>query len=340
MATRVTLTPPSADQPAHVTKTQLVNDRGDREAEAAWLERAARPGVVRVVATTEDPFTIVTENAGSRTLRTAGLSPTDGLDTTIELCGLLVELHRDGIVHGKLSPDHVIIGRERIWLCSPDGRAEDPTSDLEGLARCMAELAHQWAESDRTPDFIDDWNETATRLTDHADPGRSATRARAALRRCRMPIAAEAADDGTAALGRGPARVVGFLTGRPGLALAALAAITATGGLALVTDGAPAATGDGPQVEIDGATYRVGSSSSDVAVLAPACDASAPVVVLDTATDTIWAFDTIADGATARAVAVVPGATDVRSEWVASDGCAVAVASGPAGASVIRTTDG
>lgn len=330
MATRVTLTPsPSdADHTIHVAKVRLTNDRGDREAEAAWLERAARPGVVRLVATSEEPFTIVTEHVGSRTLRTAGLDPDDGLATTIGLCDLLIELHRDGIVHGKLTPDHVIVGGDRIWLCSPDGRADDPGDDLVGLARCMTELEDQWHEAGEAPVFLGSWRELAARLVDDADPARSATRARSVLQR--FAVVQDDTDHNDGAR-RG--------LRHPGLGLAALAVGCSIGGLALLSDETPAFATDAPRIESNGSVYAVGSAGDDVVLLETACDASPPVVLLDTATDIVWAFDEITDGASARPVAVVPGATDLRSEWVEAEGCSIAVARGPAGVSVIRTTD-
>lgn len=330
MTTRVTLTPSSSDtdHAIHVAKVRLTNDRGDREAEAAWLERAARPGVVRLVSTSAEPFTIVTEHAGSRTLRTARLEPSEGVTAMISLCDLLVDLHRDGLVHGKLTPDHVIIAGDRIWLCSPDGRADDPGDDLEGLARCMTELEHQWNTAGRTPEFGGGWHELASRLADGADPARSAQRARSALQR----FAADTTVDPDVEV-RSRHDLI-----RPGLAFAAVAVVCAIGGLALLP-GDPSSTPDGPRIEVGGAAYAVGSAGHDVAVLTPPCETSAPVVLLDAATDTVWVFDEIADGASARPVAVVPGATDVRSEWVAADGCAIAVARGPAGVTVVGATD-
>ncbi len=330
MATRVTLTPSSsdADHTIHVSKVRLTNDRGDREAEAAWLERAARPGVVRLVSTSKEPVTIVTEHVGSRTLRTGGLDPAEGLATITGLCDLLVELHRDGLVHGKLTPDHVIVGGDRIWLCSPDGRADDPADDLVGLARCMTELEHQWNEAGETPAFLGSWRELAARLADDADPARSASRARSVLQR----FVVLGGDTDQSA---GPRRGLRH----PGLGLAALAVGCSIGGLALLSDETPASATDGPRIESDGAIFAVGSAGDDVVLLVPACDTSTPVVLLDTATDTVWAFDEITDGASARPVAVVPGATDLRSEWDEGERCYRAVARGPAGVSVIRTAD-
>jgi tRNA A-37 threonylcarbamoyl transferase component Bud32 len=328
MATRVTLTPAINDSdPVLVSKVKLTNDRGDREAEANWLERAARPGIVRVVSVSADPFTIVTEHAGSRTLRTAGLDPDAALGVLIAVATTLAELHRDGLVHGKLTVDHIILGANDTWLCSPDGNADDASLDLDSIARCMRELARQWDASGTRAAWRDQWDDIAGRLERADDPSRSATRTVQALRRLLSPDADQ------------PAGQVGeqlnwrSMFRSRGIAAVATAVVAAFAGLALISNESPAEPG-GPRITVDGATYAVGSEGNDVALLDSPCDPSAPVLVLDRDSATVWAFSSVGDGVRASPVAVVPGATDLRSERIEGR-CDVAVARGPAGVVVI-----
>lgn len=331
MATRVTLTPTTnTSDPVVVSKVQLTNDRGDRHAEAEWLERAARPGIVRLVSTSSEPFTIVTEHAGAPTLRTARLDPDDALAVLIDVTTTLVELHSDGLVHGKLTVDHIVLGPDRTWLCSPDGHAEHPSADLDGLARIMHELANQWDESGARIMWRDQWNEIADRLERAEDPSRSANRTLQALDRlatiANEPMAGPA---GRTIDWRAPFRARGVLA-------VAATVVAAFSGLAL-TSNTSTATPGGPHITVDGATYVVGSDGDDVAVLDAPCDPSARVLLLDRHTATVWAFASVGHGAQAEPIAVVPGATDLRTERI-DDGehrCDVAVARGPAGAVVI-----
>jgi hypothetical protein len=90
---------------------------------------------------------------------------------------------------------------------------------------------------------------------------------------------------------------------------------------------------------VDGSTYAVGNQGDDVTHLETPCDPDAPVVSLRPSTGEVWAFRSATDGATSQPVAIVPGATELRSEHRTRGGrsCHVAVARGPAGASEIDT---
>lgn len=337
MATRVTMPTldpatrsPTGDAPTAgatipVAKVQLLNDRGDRRAEARWLTEAARPGVVELVSTSEDPFTIITAHAGSRTLRTARLDPDTGLDLMIQLTQLLSDLHRDDFVHGKLTVDHVIIGPDGPALCSPDGTATTSDVDLAGIARCMQELARQWDEAEASSPWRSQWDALARRLDDATDPSASAVRTTQALRRMR-----------TAAASRPTPAIEPDRRVPRGLALAAAAVLIAVAGMALVPDRSPGAA-TGPRIVVDDGVYAVGSKGDDVTHLESPCDPNAPVVVLRPSTGEVWAFSSIEDGARAAPLAIVPGATDLRSEQRADRPCDVAVARGPAGATNIDT---
>lgn len=335
MATRVTLPPlNSPSTPAAsadtapgavpVAKVQLLNDRGDRQAEADWLKAAARPGVVDLLSTSDEPFTIVTAHAGARTMRTARLGPEAGLALAIEVTDLLAHLHHDGFVHGKLTVDHVIVGANGPVLCSPDGTATIPEADLDGLARCMRELARQWDESKATAPWRTQWDALAQRLEDATDPSRSAVRTTQALRRM--------------------ATITGPLHSPPtdrratrGLIAAATVVVLAVAGITLAPTSTPAA--DGPHIVFDGSTYAVGSDGDDAVHLGSPCDPGAPVVTLRPSTGEVWAFRSIDDNVQSEPVAVVPGATELRIEQrpQGDNSCSVAVARGPAGATDIDT---
>lgn len=329
MTTRVTLPPldPTAaatDTHVPVAKVQLLNDRGDRQAEAAWLTAAARPGVVELLSTSDEPFTIVTAHAGARTMRTARLDPNAGLAVMTQVTELLSDLHRDGFVHGKLTVDHVIIGSNGPALCSPDGTVTEPAVDLDGVARCMRELARQWDEAKSSSPWRPQWDDIAQRLEDGTDPSRSAVRTTHALQR----IGASSPTVETAPSGTRSSR---------GLAAAALIVVVAVAGVMLVPTNTPAISG--PHIVVDGSVYAVGQDGDDVSHLENPCDPNAPVVTLRPSTGEVWAFRSVGDGATSEPVAVVPGATGLRREqrMRGEDPCDVAVARGPAGASVIDT---
>lgn len=323
---------PTTDQPVSATpksvpvaKVQLLNDRGDRDAEATWLRAATRPGVVELLSTSLAPFTIVTAHAGARTMRTARLQPADGLSALLGVTELLIGLHQDGFVHGKLTVDHVIIGQTGPVLCSPDGTITDPDVDLEGVARCMRELGRQWDERGASSPWRAQWDALVQRLEDGTDPSRSAIRTTEALRRLQDKPGPSAPDPQHQT--RRASR---------GLVAAAFAVAIAIAGLALVPTNEPAMA-TGPHVVIEGSTYAIGDSGDDVAHLAAPCDAAAPVVMLRPSTGEVWAFSSVGDGEAGIAVAVVPGATDLRRERRADRECEVAVARGPAGSTEIDT---
>lgn len=334
MATRVTL--PALDSALGTTspelgvavaKVQLLNDRGDRQAEATWLEAAARPGVVQLRSTSDEPFTIVTAHAGSRTMRTARLTPTAGLELLISVAELIAGLHQDGFVHGKLTVDHVIVGPDGPVLCSPDGTVSSKAADLAGLARCMRELSRQWDEAKSSAPWRSQWDELGKRLEDGTDPSQSAMRTSQALRRM-----AASTPETTQLVGRGSPDLP------RGLMIGAAVAVFAIGGITFLPD-TPEAAATGPRFVVDGSTYAVGEDGDDVALLSSPCDPAAPVVTLRPSTGEVWAFRSISDGSASVPIAVVPGATELRSERRDRDdaSCDVAVARGPAGASEIDT---
>jgi len=339
MATRVTLptleptqtpgtiTSDTTRSVVPVAKVQLLNDRGDRQAEATWLSSAARPGVVELLSTSEDPYTIVTAHAGARTMRTARLDPEAGLELLIRVTDLLAELHHDGFAHGKLTVDHVIVGPGGPVLCSPDGTISEPQADLDGIARCMRELQRQWDDANTPSPWRSMWDDLAERLEDGTDPSSSAIRTAQALRR--MGALTESSPPKPERLGTQIPKGVLAVAG---------AIIVAIVGIALVPASAPARA-TGPRIAVNGSIYAIGSEGDDVAHLERPCDPNAPVLSLRPSTGEIWAFRSISDGAVSEPIAVVPGATELRSEQRTRGDidCHIAVARGPAGASEIDT---
>jgi hypothetical protein len=88
--------------------------------EAAMLARARHPGVVGVVRVDEQPerTTLVLARPTDRTL--AAAPPTDpaiAIRFLAALATTVADLHRLGIAHRRLQPDHVLVADDRPLLC-------------------------------------------------------------------------------------------------------------------------------------------------------------------------------------------------------------------------------
>lgn len=151
--------------------------RRQTEAEAVWLLAARGHAVVTVRTVDPDTGALSTDLAGMHTLRTTlRRSPrTDRRELqTIaamfaDVAAIVAGLHRCGLVHGKLTLDHVVLTGPTLTspvLCSPAGRAGDgrtgdgmpealdPLVDVEALAKMVAKvepgagrLARRWNRS-------------------------------------------------------------------------------------------------------------------------------------------------------------------------------------------------
>ena len=85
-----------------------------------------------------------TERAGSHTL--LDLTPTDGtaaLAVAASLTATVADLHELGVVHGRLTPDHVVIREDgRPALCGfADAGRDSPEADVTALATLYEMLA-------------------------------------------------------------------------------------------------------------------------------------------------------------------------------------------------------
>lgn len=344
MATRVSVfSAPITTEPALgeeptvlVSKVALTNDRADRRAEARWLDEARHSGVVVLRETIDDPFTIITEHAGGATLRMTDRSPDQIAAMMAAVARILADLHRAGRAHGKLTLDHIIVGAHGPVLCSPDGRITDAEVDLRALARCMRELRETWRRRDEQVDFGPAWDLLADRLEAGDDATLSALRASHFLDRMLAPTSETDNADRSG-------RVRSALGPLPAITGAALVSLALIGGLFVVNGSEP--TTEAISVEIDGSIYAVGSRGDQAVVLDQPCDPQSPVLVLDSASRVVWRYRTVADGARAEAVAIVPGATglDIETQLRTGRGsgppCQVAVATGPAGRSVLDTLE-
>jgi hypothetical protein len=276
----------------------------DRERE--WLRRAAGiPGVVRLV---EHPDNIVTEFAGSRTLRSDCPDPPTTARALACVADTITELAGRGLTHGSVVPEHVILPTDgAAVLCSPN-TGTDPADDLVALGVCVEFATQQWHSP---PDSIARWLLLAKQLQDQ-DPTMGPERAAQHLRNL-----AEIRTD------RSRRSRLGVLIAAigAGLALVLVAATLTSGSQSSVT---------GPEVEVDGSVIRVGRDGQ-VALVHPGdrCIASR-LYLLDPETSQIWEFDTFDTGTSGTPVAMVPGATDLGMAEL-NDGCFAVVARGPAG---------
>jgi hypothetical protein len=113
------------------------------EAEARWLLAARGEAVVSVRRVDPTRGLLSTDFAGGHTLRTYRHGPRSAAGVLAEVAVALTGLQRRGLVHGKLTLDHVILtGADltRPTICSPLGlptgtaAPPDPTVDLIALA--------------------------------------------------------------------------------------------------------------------------------------------------------------------------------------------------------------
>ncbi|MEZ5342808.1 MAG: hypothetical protein R2706_15615 [Acidimicrobiales bacterium] len=170
MATRVTLE--TLDDQIVVQKVALAGDRADRRAEAVWLAEAHHQGVVRFLRLTEEPLTIVTEHAGTDTMRTRHLPPTRCWRTRTN-CGDARRAPRASSCTASSRSDHIVLHdghRTSARLCSPRGDAIDPTDDLVALGTCVSQLLERWDQADTPVPDRTTWFELANRLQQDAGP--------------------------------------------------------------------------------------------------------------------------------------------------------------------------
>ncbi len=328
MATRITTTTLD-DGTLAVSKTALTGDRSDRMAEAKWLAEVRSPIVVRFLRVTDNPVVIQTEHGGQRTLRTSREDPPAVARLLVRLARGLAGIHDQGLVHGKITLDHIIIGagtrpggdNESIVLCSPSGVATDPIDDLRAVGMVISDLLTRWDAEDVTVANRAEWERIVERLA-AADEATSAHR----IGRWLAPLAVERPitpdvpePDAQRPTRRGMLLVAVFV----GLAL--IGRFIGPFGPSSETAVLDA---EGDPVLIDGSWYRF-----DRAGAATGCATGA--AYLDPDSNTVWLVDDAKDGALATPAAVVPGATELAFEIDEEGECGL-WATGPAGRSQIE----
>lgn len=115
--------------------------RGPRvEEEAAALAAARHPGVVELVDVVDGALRTVAVD-GARPLATAGpFTPDEVAGVLAAVASTLADLHEQGLVHGGIDADHVLVGGDgRIVLCSL-GRGGDATDDVAALGLLVGGL--------------------------------------------------------------------------------------------------------------------------------------------------------------------------------------------------------
>jgi hypothetical protein len=138
---------PSPEPPPTVGKVAVSETTRRRlRHEAAVLRRAAHPGVVRLASFLDltDRSELRTVRAGDATLLTT--TPPDAATALAFAAGLaatLADLHQLGVVHGRLTPDHVVVAPGgRAVLCGfGEAREGDPEVDIRSFASLLELLA-------------------------------------------------------------------------------------------------------------------------------------------------------------------------------------------------------
>lgn len=122
------------------------------EREADQLEAARHPGVVELVGVDGSGVgsMLLTAHVEGPTLARVGRLPLEeAAGLLAALASTLADLHELGLVHGAVSPDHVIVGPGgRPVLCglAYGGRAGQPVGPAPSVARAFADPARAGAE--------------------------------------------------------------------------------------------------------------------------------------------------------------------------------------------------
>lgn len=332
MATRVTLN--TVDGELVVDKVALEGDRSDRSAEARWLAEARHPAVIRLVSF-EDSV-LRTRHAGQTTLRTAGFTPPETAHALLSLAKALAALHNRGLVHGKLTLDHVIVSRRPISekadaegpaisdvvtrsdvvLCSPDGTTTDISADLHAIGAMIERLLERWDETGTPVSNRADWKRIRD-LLEKPDGGATAQR----LARWLAPLVISAppkskrtehtdqTDDNPWSHrlpnGRGLAVLACFV--------ACVVGVTVMNPLEQVPDPSTPRT----EISVGEELFHVDGQLRAAAGAPIGCPPEAAVI---DDTSTVWRFlptntaEATLDGTAGDPIAVVPGATELSYE--------------------------
>jgi hypothetical protein len=126
------------------------------EREADLLQRARHPGVVEVVGlerSADGSASLLTRFAGGHSLATVTLGSADHVAAVVAaVATTLADLHRLGVVHGRVAADHVLLDqRARPVLCGPSGEGT-PADDVFALGELLAGLLGRDVDAEPIPD--------------------------------------------------------------------------------------------------------------------------------------------------------------------------------------------
>jgi hypothetical protein len=129
---------------------------GQLNREARRLSAAGHPGVVELL--DHDVAMLTLAWAGDQTLETHRPALPAAAAVLTALAETIADLHEMGVVHGRLSGDHVVIdaaGRPRLCgMCGVDPEAQQPTTadDVAALGRLIDQLVGPGAELEPIPE--------------------------------------------------------------------------------------------------------------------------------------------------------------------------------------------
>lgn len=128
--------------------------------EARWLASVRHPGVVQLRRVVPEDHCLETRYAGRTTLRSTPLSPSQAAHVLRDVAMIVSELHAQGLVHGRLGLDHVIITQPppAAVLCSPNGTIAEPADDVKDMIS-LAEDVHRSLDACSRA-----WSETVSEL--------------------------------------------------------------------------------------------------------------------------------------------------------------------------------
>lgn len=313
-------------------------------AEAVALRRAAHPDVVRLgmFLDLDERTELHLVRAGDLTLVDAAPDDaTTALDCAATVTTTVADLHAMGIVHGRLTPDHVVLRPDgRPVLCGlAEAHAGDPTADVRALGTLYELLAAGAApaRSRRQRRAI----AALLAAAEHArcsHPAASAHDLAAMLRdpnsrsagtatpRRRMPSTRAVALAGAAmaAVIVVVAAVKMFGAGRASVfetGTSARTSLLPTDAPATTEPPAPVPTsgvsGTGAvRIEVDGATFAVGEQGDSVVAGDWDCDGTVGVALLRPGSGEVFVFDRLPSRdtpVTGRLVATLPGATALET---------------------------
>ncbi len=160
-------------EPGNPTKP---GERLDRQ--RRWLVAAADHPVPYLHHVDVDGLTLTTRFAGSATALSPLRPPVESALLLAAVARALGRLHRAGLVHGKLTGDHIVVDGPRFVLCSPSGLPAEPSVDVAAFEPLMALLCHRWEIGGRVSrSVIDHWRATgAEAATGTLSADRLATR--------------------------------------------------------------------------------------------------------------------------------------------------------------------